>query len=53
MAKSDFMGWLHRETARRGIDEKEIAALVDQMMVETSSPRCVSSEASRRPPWPT
>ena len=34
MAKSDFMGWLHRETARRGIDEKEIAALVDQMMVE-------------------
>ena len=34
MAKGDFMGWLHRETARRGIDEKEIAALVDQMMVE-------------------
>lgn len=34
MAKSDFMDWLDRETARRGIDEKEIAALVDQMMVE-------------------
>ena len=34
MAKSDFMDWLNRETARRGIDEKEIAALVDQMMVE-------------------
>jgi DNA-binding Xre family transcriptional regulator len=34
MAKSDFMNWLDRETARRGIDEKEIAALVDQMMVE-------------------
>jgi transcriptional regulator with XRE-family HTH domain len=34
MAKGDFVGWLHRETARRGIDEKEIAALVDQMMVE-------------------
>jgi transcriptional regulator with XRE-family HTH domain len=34
MAKSDFMGWLDRETARRGIDEKEIAALVEQMMVE-------------------
>src|SRR5258708_37952570 len=34
MAKSDFMHWLDRETARRGIDEKEIAALVDQMMVE-------------------
>jgi hypothetical protein len=34
MAKSEFMDWLDRETARRGIDEKEIAALVDQMMVE-------------------
>ncbi|MGA9720967.1 MAG: helix-turn-helix domain-containing protein [Candidatus Binatus sp.] len=34
MAKSNFMDWLDRETARRGIDEKEIAALVDQMMVE-------------------
>jgi transcriptional regulator with XRE-family HTH domain len=34
MAKSDFMDWLDRETVRRGIDEKEIAALVDQMMVE-------------------
>ena len=34
MAKSDFMDWLDRETARRGIDEREIAALVDQMMVE-------------------
>jgi DNA-binding Xre family transcriptional regulator len=34
MAKNDFMDWLDRETARRGIDEKEIAALVDQMMVE-------------------
>jgi hypothetical protein len=34
MAKSDFMDWLDRETARRGIDEKEIAALVDQMTVE-------------------
>jgi hypothetical protein len=34
MTKSDFMDWLDRETARLGIDEKEIAALVDQMMVE-------------------
>ena len=34
MAKGDFMSWLKRETVRRGIDEKEIAALVDQMMVE-------------------
>ena len=34
MAKSNFMDWLDRETARRGIDEKEIAALVDRMMVE-------------------
>jgi hypothetical protein len=34
MAKSDFMDWLERETVRRGIDEKEIAALVDQMIVE-------------------
>ena len=34
MAKIDFMEWLDRETARRGIDEKEIAALVDQMTVE-------------------
>ena len=34
MAKGDFMDWLDRETVRRGIDEKEIAALVDQMMVE-------------------
>ena len=34
MAKSDFMDWLDRETARRGIDETEIVALVDQMMVE-------------------
>ena len=34
MAKIDFMEWLDRETSRRGIDGKEIAALVDQMMVE-------------------
>jgi hypothetical protein len=34
MAKSEFMDWLDRETARRGIDKKEIAALVDQMMVD-------------------
>jgi hypothetical protein len=34
MAKNDFVDWLDRETARHGIDEKEIAALVDQVMVE-------------------
>jgi hypothetical protein len=34
MAKNDFMDWPDRETARRGIDEKEITALVDQMTVE-------------------
>jgi transcriptional regulator with XRE-family HTH domain len=34
MAKSDFMGWLDREMARRGIDHREIAALVDQMKIE-------------------
>ena len=34
MAKSNFMDWLDRETERRGIDESEIAALVDQMMIE-------------------
>jgi len=52
MAKGDFMDWLDRETARRGIDEKEIAALVDQMMVEDQLTYCVSSEASRKLPWP-
>jgi len=34
MTNSDFIEWLDRETARRGIDEKEIAALVALMMVE-------------------
>ncbi len=34
MAKIDFTDWLDRETARHGIDQKEIAALVDQMTVE-------------------
>ncbi len=34
MAKGDFVNWLERESVRRGIDEKGIAALVDQMMVE-------------------
>jgi len=33
MAKSNFMAWLDRETARRGVDQNEIAALVDQMKV--------------------
>jgi hypothetical protein len=48
MAKSDFMDWLDRETARRGIDEKEIAALVDQMIVEDENTLRLKRDISHR-----
>jgi transcriptional regulator with XRE-family HTH domain len=34
MAKSNFMDWLKSETARRGIDQKEVDARIAKLMIE-------------------
>jgi len=45
--KQEFMEWLDGEIARRG-REQEVAALIDEMLVEEQLASCGTSAASPR-----